>query len=426
MRRCDDFEVVRQPDGYTFPGMPDWSGEAVMSDAAFARALAREAARLPLLRARTPEETLAAITPSLPAFGITRSASTTQLDRLGIPVWVAVRPGGQMLQVSNGKGVTDVASQVSALMEACELHLAENPDPARLRRCSMAQLARAEPDARIVSPADLPGGDLGRYFTSDFPCEWTAGTDVDAGGRVWVPSSVVYFFRRPSYFRTTTNGLASGNTQAEAELHALYELIERDAVCALIEGGRVKLRGRVRVVDPDSVTFPLARLLLERFATQSTRVVLMALPVPVDVAAMWAVLLNARAISRRSTINVGFGAHVCPEVALTRALTEAAQTRLVKIHGARDDIRDRVGHLRDSRTWRVLERLVPDTSWQQVEARPRLDLTDAPEVAVPRLADALIRRGKGPVYRFDLGDPAIGFHCARIIAPRLVFRASAF
>jgi len=110
-----------------------------MSDVAFADALAREAAGFPLLRAHTPEETLTAITPVLPGFGITRAASITHLDTLGVPTWVSVRPGGQILQVSNGKGVTDTASQVSALMEACELHLAENPRPERLfvgSRCS--------------------------------------------------------------------------------------------------------------------------------------------------------------------------------------------------------------------------------------------------------------------------------------------------
>ena len=193
-----------------------------MNDEAFAEALSREAVRLPNLRACSPEETLRTIAPALPACGITRAASVTQLDRLGVPVWISVRPGGQVLQVSNGKGVTDAAAKVSALMEACELHLAENPRPERLRRCSMAQLAKAEPHARVVPPAELPGG-LDRYFTPDFTGEWASGTNMDTGDRVWVPSSVVYFFRRPTFFETSSNGLASGNTRAEARLHAIYE-----------------------------------------------------------------------------------------------------------------------------------------------------------------------------------------------------------
>lgn len=396
-----------------------------MSDAAFADALAREAARLPLLRACPPEETLATITPARPRCGITRVASVTHLDSIGIPVWVSVRPGGQVLQISNGKGVTDAASQVSALMEACELHLAENPHPARLWHGSMAQLAKVEPSAQIVSPAELPG-DAGRYFSPDFIGEWTSGTDLGTGGRVWVPSSAVYFFRRPSFFATSSNGLATGNTQAEARLHAIYELIERDAMCALAERGRLKLRERGQVIDPDSVTSPVARLILDRCAAQGIRVVLLALPAAVAVSAIWATFLSERSMSTRTLVNPGFGAHVDPEVALTRALTEAAQSRLAKIHGARDDIRLRLGAPKDSRPYRVLNSLAPDTSWEQVEARPRLDLANAPEATVPRLVDELVRSGKGPVYDFDLGSPEKHLHCARIIAPRLVFSSLLF
>ena len=329
------------------------------------------------------------------------------------------------MQISNGKGVTDAAAQVSALMEACELHLAENPQAARLWHGSMAQLAKAEPDARIVMPAELPG-DLGGYFTRDFTGEWASGTNLGTGGRVWVPSSAVYFFRRPSFFQTSSNGLASGNTQAEARLHATYELIERDAMCALGERGRLKLRERGQVIDPDSVTFPVARLILDRCAAQGTRVVLMALPAPVAVSAIWAIFLSPRAMSTRSLVNMGWGAHVSPEVALTRALTEAAQSRLAKIHGARDDIRCKLGVTSDSRPYRVLDSLTPDTRWEQVEARPCLDLPSAPEAAVPALVDELIRAGKGPVYDFDLSDPEKHLYCARIIAPRLAFRKSLF
>ena len=396
-----------------------------MNDDVFAEALAREAARLPLLRACTPEETLAAVAPALPSCGITRVASVTGLDTLGIPTWVSVRPGGQVLQISNGKGVTDAAAQASATMEACELHLAENPDPARLWHGSMAALAKADPGARIVPPADLPGG-AGCHFTPDFAGEWTSGTDMGTGGRVWVPSNAVYFFRRPMFFQTTSNGVASGNTQDEARLHALYELIERDAISAVVEGGRLRLRERGRRVDPDSVTFPLARLILDRWTAEGARAVLMALPAPVAVSAIWAVFLNERSLSIRTLINGGFGAHVRPEIALVRALTEAAQARLAKIHGARDDVRMKVGAPKDSRPYRVLESLTPDTSWEQVECQPRLDLPDAPEAAVPRLVDELIRRGKGPVYEFDLGDPERHLYCARIIAPRLAFRRRLF
>ncbi len=389
-----------------------------MKDADFADALSYEAGRLPLLRACPPEETLDAIAPALPDCGITRAASVTHLDTLGIPVWVSVRPGGRALQVNNGKGVTDAASKASALMEACEWHLAENPRPAQLWNGSMAQLAKVEPDARIIPPTELPNH-RGRYFTPDFVCEWTAGTELGTGVRVYVPSSAVYIFRRPLLLGSSSNGLASGNTQAEARLHAMYELIERDAISALSEQGRVNLRERGQVIDPNSVTFPVARLILDRCAAQGTRVVLIALPAPIAVSAMWATFLSERTTSTRTFISLGYGANVDPGIALTRALTEAAQARLAKIHGARDDLRLKLGFGRDSRIYRVMESLEPDTSWEEIEGKPRLDLPKLPEAAVAELAAELSRRGKGPVYDFDLGCPDRRLYCAKLVAPRL-------
>ena len=396
-----------------------------MREVEFANALAHEAAQLPLLRACPPEDTLAKISPALPHCGVTRLASVTYLDTLGVPIWVSVRPGGQALQISNGKGVTDAASKVSAMMEACELHMAENPQASRLWHGSMAQLAKLDPDARIVTPEELHNH-LARYFTPDFAGEWTAGTDLDTGRRVYVPSCAVYFYRRPLLLGSSSNGLASGNTQAEAQLHALYELIERDAMCALLERGRLKIRERAQVIDPDSITFPVARLILDRCAAQGTQVVLVALPAAVPVVVIWAIFLSERSMSTRTLVNPGYGAHVDPGVALTRALTEAAQSRLAKVHGARDDLRLKLGHPKGSRPYRVLKNLTPDTTWEAVETMPRLDLPVAPEAAVARLVNALICRDRGPVYGFDLGIPEMQLFCARIIAPRLQFNKTIF
>ncbi|MDE0343928.1 MAG: YcaO-like family protein, partial [Deltaproteobacteria bacterium] len=239
-------------------------------------------------------------------------------------------------------------------------------------------------------------------------------------------ASTLNFWRRPSFFQTSSNGLASGNTAAEARLHAIYELIERDAMCALSERGRINLGARAHVIDPDSVTFPLARLIIDRCHAQDIRVVLVALPAAAAVSAIWAIFRSQRSVSTRSLVNMGWGAHVDPEVAVVRALTEAAQTRLAKIHGARDDIRLRIGTDKNSRPYRVLECLTPNTGWQWVEARPRLDLPSAPEAAVARLVDELIRTGKGPIYDFDMGNPEKHLSCVRIVAPRLAFRKALF
>src|SRR5262245_6982117 len=115
----------------------------------------------------SPEETLQRVTPVLRQCGITRCTAVTQLDTLHVPTYCAIRPDGLVLQVSNGKGLTEVAAQVSALMEAIELYHAEHPLPERLRRTSVAALRHA--GAELLWPADIAGFS-GGYFGERFVC----------------------------------------------------------------------------------------------------------------------------------------------------------------------------------------------------------------------------------------------------------------
>src|SRR5215469_14560882 len=72
-------------------------------------------------RSAPPAETLGRIRPHLARCGITRIANITGLDRIGIPVTLAIRPNGKTLSNSSGKGVSLDAAMVSAAMEGIEL-----------------------------------------------------------------------------------------------------------------------------------------------------------------------------------------------------------------------------------------------------------------------------------------------------------------
>src|SRR3954469_16563220 len=61
--------------------------------------------------------------------GVTRIARLTGLDRTGLEVASAIRPGGHVLQVSNGKGRDWASAARGALSEAAELWAAEQPVP---------------------------------------------------------------------------------------------------------------------------------------------------------------------------------------------------------------------------------------------------------------------------------------------------------
>src|SRR5687768_2736177 len=86
----------------------------------------RKAGRGGQQSARSADEMLAAILPTMGRFGITRVADVTGLDRVGIPTALAFRPAARSIAVSQGKGPDLVSAKIAALMEAIEVWHAEN------------------------------------------------------------------------------------------------------------------------------------------------------------------------------------------------------------------------------------------------------------------------------------------------------------
>src|SRR4051794_8815571 len=85
------------------------------------------------------------------ACGVTRLADITGLDRIGVPVFHAVRPLSRALAVSQGKGFTSVAAQIGALMESVESAYAERFD----RVDCVAPWSGLPPDARAPTISDF-------------------------------------------------------------------------------------------------------------------------------------------------------------------------------------------------------------------------------------------------------------------------------
>jgi ribosomal protein S12 methylthiotransferase accessory factor len=155
----------------------------------------------------------------------------------------------------------------------------------------------------------------------------------------------------------SSNGLASGNTRAEAIIHGLGEVVERDVVSGLT---RQRLPTRREHIDPASVDDPHCAELIDRVRAAGGWLELVHLPnqfeVPCMVCYLWREDHGAALVS-------GSGAHCDPSVALARAITEAVQSRLTHIAGSRDDISPvvyrpgaftRPGRHADGRSWPII------------------------------------------------------------------------
>lgn len=354
--------------------------------------------RLGTHRIRPPAETWEAIQPLLPWAGITRVADVTALDGIGLPVFQAVRPASRNLSVSQGKGASPDAARASAAMEALELWHAED-----LRHLPAAVMSFRE--ARYATPIPLDTLRWSKTLPSPggLRVPWVQARSLAQDRSAWLPRPMLEIDfvdfgmapeRSPAIFRVTSNGLASGNCREEALLHAVCELIERHALHLAHEEPARRLP-----VVVQSVEDPWCRELIARIRGAGMKLAIRDLTwelgVPVFLADMVAPDLPR--------IWRGSGCHTCPAVALSRALTEAAQSRLTYIAGSREDIHDPEPGIRTFQSYEDF-----------VEPRGRREFVEVADLSTASVAsdlDALVERLAGHGYEpfwVDLTRPHLG------------------
>jgi ribosomal protein S12 methylthiotransferase accessory factor len=279
-------------------------------------------------RSRSPEETYAAVEPLMAEIGVTEIVDVTPLDRLGLPVFTAVRPGAARgaARVHAGKGKEPIHARVSAMMEALERYCAEY----RGDRMEYATYEEIGP-GRAVHPEDLF---VPRKLEQGEKLHWTPVWDILNDEEAYVPSNAVFhpydsLGMAVPLFRSDSNGLASGNVMEEAILHALFEVIERDAL-SLAEQ-RHDLGHRLTIGNDCA-----AREVLDRFEENGIEIHLWLLDGKTGIPTV-AAAADDTVTRDPAMIVIGSGTHACPEIAALRALTEVAQSRGSYLQGGRTD-----------------------------------------------------------------------------------------
>jgi YcaO-like protein with predicted kinase domain len=366
-------------------------------------------------RTRPPEETFADYSRHMPLLEITRLANVTGLDRIGIPVWMAVRPNSRSLSVSQGKGLDHTSAKVSALMESVETWHAEHLVSPIVFDSYLA-LRR---QYTVVDPAQLPRK-ASVALRLDLPMNWVEGYDLLQEKSTWVPHQCLSLntipdLVEPDMFVRSTNGLASGNHMLEAVVHGLCEVIERDAG-ALFWGCSEDERTSRRI-DLSSINDPLCRSVIERLRSADVHVVVHDIASDIELPAYECTIFDSPDETRWSLkgFRRGAGAHLAPQVALLRALTEAVQSRLTMIAGSRDDL-----------FWSAYEGDDPAALRAELRAEPpsrafrTMSLATATfEGDCTTLLSMLRRVGVTSVVCVPLTRPELGVPVVKIIVPGL-------
>jgi ribosomal protein S12 methylthiotransferase accessory factor len=364
-----------------------------------------------------PALTLERLNPLLPRIGVTRVGVITGLDVIGIPVVMVCRPNARSLSVSQGKGVDLVAAKVSGIMEAVEAWHGENV-LLPLRLASYRELSAI---ARVVDVQQLPRPSSSR-FNPDLTILWIEGTDVFTAERVWVPYETVHLdFRTPGpqgtgCFLSTSTGLAAGNHLLEAVSHALCEVVERDAVALWSESSESDRASRQ--VDLNTVTDPGCRRLLDAYESAGVGVAVWDLTTDIGLPVLSTTIVDRAADAvRRLPAAIGYGCHPDRTVALSRALTEAAQSRLTLIAGSRDDFLP--GYYRQGRDAKAIAMHVARVNGSPV--RPFTEVVEASGTSidedVAHELDCLRGTGVREGILVDLTRPELRIPVVRMVVP---------
>jgi ribosomal protein S12 methylthiotransferase accessory factor len=375
-------------------------------------------------RSANTTQTLNELLPQLSALGISRLADISHMDAsFGVQVFSAVRPRGDLLQATAGKALDADGAKVSAIMEAAELYCMENPVKP-VTTASLNTLKAAGYD--LLEPGVLyPDPD--RYFSPDYQIKWIVADQLQDGSQIYIPEACVHL-STPAICTPTTNGVAAGRSLSEASLHGLFECIERDAASRLVNQNRLYLRERTQAIDLATLPTGKTKDLVQRIQETGLQVYIFRLPALFSIPTYWAFLFDPDPFSSGSTLNSGLKTHPDPEAALCGAITEAVQSRLTFVQGAREDTashrRKSVLEVLESNVIRYLTETKASMDWsrQDIPTTPRLD-------ADPYFHDLLLRMsraGYGPIIRVSLSHKEHSFKVVKIVTPKLTYHKNLF
>lgn len=368
-------------------------------------------------RALTPADTLKRVQPLLRKMGITRVANVTGLDRINIPVYTSFRPQSRSISVSQGKGFEKEAAKVSAIMESVETFHAERINH-ELRFGSIDELEEQIPLADVKNLARSSGKKLDR----ETPIFWINGNNLVNKNPLWVPFEIVStdytlpYLNGYGYFAANTNGLASGNTLDEAICHAIYEVVERDAEALW---NQLPIKSQINTgLDLNSIKDTNCQWLLEKFKQAEVEIKIW--DMTSDIGLPSYICLAVGDENDWADPEFGAGTHANKEVALSRALTEAAQARATYIAGSRDDVGWSEYQIRQRQKRRTLglEQLQKHQSCKNFSSSNSfdyLDMADDIDCCIKQLTQV----GVNQVIVIDLSKTEFGLSVVKVIIPGL-------
>src|SRR5262249_8422927 len=179
--------------------------------------------------------------------------------------------------------------------------------------------------------------------TLDFEREvyWVQGRDLVSGEPKWIPHELfdadcAKQSANP-IFCQSSNGLSSGNSIEESILHGLCEVAERDQVSFWLATAQYTKQLANTLVCLDTVDHPMCVSLINRCQEAGLDVFIWYATTNIDLPVFTCTVADRTGSTLYPIRTNGHGCHPLKSIALSRAITEALQSRLTHIVGVRDD-----------------------------------------------------------------------------------------
>ncbi|MGE7948884.1 YcaO-like family protein [Lysinibacillus sp. NPDC093688] len=373
--------------------------------------------------------TIERIEPLLEKIGVTRVADITGLDRLGIPVVSATVPEDKCaISVNNGKGFTFLGAKAGALMETLERYSAENV-PLEIITGSFNELSK---EHKMMNPYAVPSYIDLEQDLLEVSIDWTPAQELFSSETVLVPAHLVGIpwgsENGKGIWIESTNGLGSGNVNEEAICHALNELVERDAhTLAVLEaqlkpnieyimndGPMVPSNHELfKIIDLDTVPEKYKQY-IKKINDEGLQLIVRDITSAIQIPTFSATLVEED-WQGKYYCHGGAGTHPDPEIALERAITEAAQSRLTDIQGAREDMADQQDSVKPTDFSFLTIDKGSKKSFEEVKGYKNTTVKND----ILQILQGLAKNNLKEVYLVNLTLEEIGIPVVRLIVPGL-------
>ncbi|AOY59184.1 YcaO-like family protein [Desulfococcus multivorans] len=271
-----------------------------------------------------PEETVRRFKDRIAQLNLHILDEVVRIDngRLGIPVYMSYcGPDAETVTGTRkqmGKGATPEQAEASAVMELGErfsfFSYYHNPGNFIIDTCENLKDRALSFKAVARSVHDTSEDrDQARKIFESLPLRWARGYSLTEDKPILIPFD--WFFTINEF-----NGACAGNCVEEALNQGICEVVERH-VSSVVSRGRLNVPG----IQPDSVSDPVVREMIEKFKRAGVRIHLSDFSLDTGIPTVGVLAWDPETFPEKSEIVWTAGTTPNPQKALCRALSETAQ-----------------------------------------------------------------------------------------------------